>query len=144
MTSRFVVRTTSAFDRSLRKLSSRHAELADLYADVLNILSTDPYNRSGTHSIKKLVDVRPGYGQYRIRAGRFVFGTTSKIRSSTSNSVRSAVKAPIADSGLNEPRNSRTSQHSTSSARASSAHPRRIGVPPFPRRLNTPPASPPA
>ena len=73
MTSSFVVRTTSAFDRSLRKLTSRHAELADLYADVLNIVSTDPYNRSGTHSIKKLVDVRPGYGQYRIRAGRFRF-----------------------------------------------------------------------
>lgn len=73
MTPRFTARTTSAFDRSWRKLGSRHAELADLYDEVLNILATDPYNRSGTHSIKKLVDVRPGYGQYRIRAGRFRF-----------------------------------------------------------------------
>ena len=73
MTTRFAVRTTSAFDRSFRKLSSRHAEMADLYDEVLNILATDPYNRSGTHSIKKLVDVRPGYGQYRIRVGRFRF-----------------------------------------------------------------------
>lgn len=73
MTTRFVVRSTSAFDRSFRKLSGRHAELADLYDEVLNILATDPYNRGGAHSIKKLVDVRPGYGQYRIRAGRFRF-----------------------------------------------------------------------
>ncbi|MEK6407234.1 MAG: hypothetical protein AABN34_09750 [Acidobacteriota bacterium] len=73
MTTRFVVRTTSAFDRSFRKLSSRHAELADLYDEVQSILATDPYNRSGAHSIKKPVDVRPGYGQYRIRADRFRF-----------------------------------------------------------------------
>lgn len=73
MTTRFAVRTTAAFDRNFRKLSSRHAELADLYDEVQNILATDPYNRSGAHSIKKLVDVRAGYGQYRIHAGRFRF-----------------------------------------------------------------------
>lgn len=73
MTPRFVVRTTSGFDRSLRKLSRRHAELVDLYEAVVRILEHDPYNRSGTHPIKKLVDVRPGDGQYRIRAGRFRF-----------------------------------------------------------------------
>lgn len=73
MTTKFAVRTTSQFDRSLRKLGGRHVELADLYAEVLKILASDPYNRSGTHSIKKLVDVPSGEGQYRIRAGRFRF-----------------------------------------------------------------------
>ena len=95
MTTRFVVRTTSAFARGLRKLSSRHAELADLYDEVLNILATDPYNRSGTHSIKKLVDVPSGEGQYRIRAGRFAFDMTSRVRPSTSSIALSAAKTPI-------------------------------------------------
>jgi mRNA-degrading endonuclease YafQ of YafQ-DinJ toxin-antitoxin module len=53
MTTKFAVRTTSQFDRSLRKLSSRHAELGDLYDEVLNILASDPHNRSGTHSIRR-------------------------------------------------------------------------------------------
>jgi hypothetical protein len=44
-----------------------------LYEEVVRILETDPYDRSGTHSIKKLVDVRPGDGQYRIRGVRFRF-----------------------------------------------------------------------
>ena len=101
MTTRFAVRTTSAFDRSLRKLSSRHSELADVYAEVQTILATDPYNRSGAHSIKKLVWMSALVtGSTAFVPAGFVFVTTSKVRSSTSNSVRYAVRAPIADSGL--------------------------------------------
>jgi mRNA-degrading endonuclease RelE of RelBE toxin-antitoxin system len=73
MTTRFAVRTTSTFDRALRKLVKRHPDLVDFYTEVVGILETDPYNRSSTHSIKKLVDVSAGDGQYRIRAGRFRF-----------------------------------------------------------------------
>jgi hypothetical protein len=73
MTSRFIVRSSSAFDRALRKLVKRHPRLVDSYEDVIGILETDPYNRSGIHSTKKLVDVPSGEGQYRIRAGRFRF-----------------------------------------------------------------------
>ena len=70
---RFVVYTTSTFDRALRKLGKGHPELADLYGEVVTTLESDPYNRSGAHSIKKLVDVRRGDGQYRIRISRFRF-----------------------------------------------------------------------
>jgi hypothetical protein len=39
----------------------------------LSILADDPYNRRGAHQIKKLVDVKPGEGQWRLRMGRWRF-----------------------------------------------------------------------
>jgi mRNA-degrading endonuclease RelE of RelBE toxin-antitoxin system len=73
MTPAFTVIATAHFDRELRKLGRRHAELSDHYALVLAILETDPYNRSRTHPIKKLENVPAGEAQYRIRLGRFRF-----------------------------------------------------------------------
>ena len=40
-------------------------------ATVIEILSTDPYNRTRQHAIKKLEQVPAGDAQYRIRSGRF-------------------------------------------------------------------------
>jgi len=73
MTPSFSVRTTPRFDRLLRALARRHAELTATYADALAILSTDPYNRSLQHRIRKLESIRQGEGQYRLALGRWRF-----------------------------------------------------------------------
>jgi mRNA-degrading endonuclease RelE of RelBE toxin-antitoxin system len=64
---------TSRFGREYKKLAAKHPGLAAHYSRVLVILQTDPYNRSRMHPIKKLESVRPGEGQWRIRAERFRF-----------------------------------------------------------------------
>ena len=69
----FAVKTTSHFDRLLKKLAPKHPELIERFEEALTILSTDPYNRSRRHAIKKLEDVAAGEGQYRLRSGRFRF-----------------------------------------------------------------------
>jgi len=73
MTPSFSVRTTAHFDRLMRRLSRRHADFADRYAEALAILRSDPYNRSRRHAIIKLEGVGPDDGQYRLRLGRWRF-----------------------------------------------------------------------
>lgn len=73
MTSAFSVQITAAFEREYRKLLKGHPDLYLHYARVIAILSQDPFNRSRSHPIKKFTGVKPGYGQYRIRFGRFRF-----------------------------------------------------------------------
>ena len=74
MTSPFSVRTIPQFDRLLRRLNRQHSELAGVYANAVNILRSDPYNRSRQHDILKLTGISPGEGgQYRLRLGRFRF-----------------------------------------------------------------------
>jgi mRNA-degrading endonuclease RelE of RelBE toxin-antitoxin system len=69
----FTVFTTSHFDREYKKLTAKHPQLKAHYADVLDILQTDPHNFSRRHAIKKLQAVEAGMGQMRIRSGRFRF-----------------------------------------------------------------------
>jgi mRNA-degrading endonuclease RelE of RelBE toxin-antitoxin system len=73
MTAEFLVFTTSRFDRELKKLAARHSDLPQLYREIIDVLKTDPYNRTHRHPIKKLRGVPAGDGQYRIRAERFRF-----------------------------------------------------------------------
>lgn len=73
MTPAFTVIATAHFERELRKLCRRHAELPEQYARALAILEADPYNRRRTQPIKKLENVPAGEAQYRIRLGRFRF-----------------------------------------------------------------------
>jgi hypothetical protein len=73
MTGPFVVLTTGRFDRLLKKHAHGHPELADVFAEVISILRSDPYNRSRRHQIKKLEGVPPGEGQYRLRSSRWRF-----------------------------------------------------------------------
>ena len=73
MTPEFRVITTSRFERELKKLAAKHPGLPELFRRVVNILRTDPYNRSRQHPIKKLEAVPAGEGEYRIRSGRFRF-----------------------------------------------------------------------
>jgi mRNA-degrading endonuclease RelE of RelBE toxin-antitoxin system len=69
----FTVHTTAGFDRLARALHKRHPEFTARYEEAITILRTDPYNRTRAQSIKKLVNVSPGEGQYRLRVGRFRF-----------------------------------------------------------------------
>ncbi len=73
MTPPFVVLTSPRFERLFRSLVKRHRELYELRDTVFGILSTDPYNRSRRHPIKKLAGVKHGAGQYRLRLGRWRF-----------------------------------------------------------------------
>lgn len=70
---RFTVLTTPRFDRLMRSLSRRHADLVERFAAALEILSADPYNRSRRHPIRKLESIPQGAGQYRLRLGRWRF-----------------------------------------------------------------------
>jgi hypothetical protein len=40
---------------------------------MLAILEEDPLNRTRAHPIRKLVGIKPGDGQYRLRLGRWRF-----------------------------------------------------------------------
>jgi mRNA-degrading endonuclease RelE of RelBE toxin-antitoxin system len=40
-----------------------------MFEELLYALRADPQNRSGRHKIKKLIDVKRGDGQWRIRSG---------------------------------------------------------------------------
>jgi mRNA-degrading endonuclease RelE of RelBE toxin-antitoxin system len=73
MTQEFFVRTTSHFDRTFRKLAKKHRELVGAFATILQILKSDPYNLTRSHSIKKLEGIKPGDAEYRIRVGRWRF-----------------------------------------------------------------------
>jgi mRNA-degrading endonuclease RelE of RelBE toxin-antitoxin system len=73
MATLFAVYVTARFEREYRRLLKGHPELADDYADVVTVLSTDPNNRTRRHPIRKLEQVNAGDGQYRIRSGRFRF-----------------------------------------------------------------------
>ena len=73
MTSAFTVYTSSHFERLFRNLRKKHPAINTLHNDILSILSSDPYNRSGKYSIKKLTGVKKGEGQYRLRLKRFRF-----------------------------------------------------------------------
>src|SRR6266404_8978831 len=63
--------TTSAFERDARSITRRNARLLRVLDRLLNVLAEDPYNKSGRHDIKKLTGLKPGEGQWRIRAGDY-------------------------------------------------------------------------
>jgi hypothetical protein len=64
----FDVRTTPRFDRLLKKLASQHPqEASGMFAQALDILHADPYNRTHRHPIKKLEGVPAGEGKYRLK-----------------------------------------------------------------------------
>ena len=66
MTGGFHLRTATAFERQVRKLSRYHPDLLNVLREARHVLATDPYNRSRTHSIRKLEG-----GGYRLRHGRW-------------------------------------------------------------------------
>ena len=73
MTPGFIVRTTPHFDRLAKSLRKQHQEFTARYEEAIAILTEDPYNRTRHHQIKKLENVSPGEGEYRLRLRRFRF-----------------------------------------------------------------------
>ena len=73
MTPPFTVRTPGPYEHHFRKLLKRYPDLAGLQERAVEILEQDPYNRGRQYDIKKLMDVPPGEGQYRLRLGRWRF-----------------------------------------------------------------------
>ena len=74
MSEPFTVLTTPRFDRLLKKLAGQHpTEASAMFAQALEILKTDPYNRSRRYPITKLEGIAPGEGQYRLKLRRWRF-----------------------------------------------------------------------
>ena len=70
MTSPFSVRTTPRYERVVRSLLKRHPDFMPLHQKAIEILQSDPYNRSRARNIKKFVGVPVGEGQWRLALGR--------------------------------------------------------------------------
>ncbi len=73
MTPPFQVTLTTHFKRQFGKLAERHPEFVDASNKAVSILELDPHNVSRSYSIRKLVNVQPGEGSYRLRLGRWRF-----------------------------------------------------------------------
>jgi len=71
MAAPFTIQITPAFERMVRQLTRHHPDFAQRLPEAISILQTDPCNVSRLHPIKKLKQVKPGDGQYRIRLGRW-------------------------------------------------------------------------
>jgi mRNA-degrading endonuclease RelE of RelBE toxin-antitoxin system len=66
MAAPFRVLTTPSFDRDFRQIAKGNSILVNALRELAAILGEDPYNRSRTHPIKKLTDIKSN-GQWRIR-----------------------------------------------------------------------------
>jgi hypothetical protein len=73
MSGNFLVRTTPHYERLARDLARHHTEFLTRQTEAVQILRTDPHNRSGQHNIRKLRGVGQGEGQHRLRLRRFRF-----------------------------------------------------------------------
>jgi len=54
MTAGFTVQMSPHFERLFKKLHKQHLELLELLREAIAILQSDPYNRTGQATIKKL------------------------------------------------------------------------------------------
>jgi len=71
MRRKFHVLVTSPFERDVKKLTKRNSKLIDSLDETIAILEEDPYNQSRRYRIKKLVGVKNGEGEWRIRLGAY-------------------------------------------------------------------------
>ncbi|MBI4229187.1 MAG: type II toxin-antitoxin system RelE/ParE family toxin [Deltaproteobacteria bacterium] len=71
MPSSYRVLTTPAFEREFRKLSRKNPAVIKHLDRMVKILENDPYNRTHSHDIKQLKDVKSEEGQFRIRSGEW-------------------------------------------------------------------------
>jgi mRNA-degrading endonuclease RelE of RelBE toxin-antitoxin system len=69
MPAAFRIFHSTAFDRSLKRLIKKNADVLEIFESLIPILETDPMNTSLRHHIKKLEGVAQGDGQWRIRSG---------------------------------------------------------------------------
>jgi hypothetical protein len=69
----FTVHPSTRYERLSAKLQKGHRDFETTEKTAVAILSSDPYNRSRAHHIKKLEGVGSGEGQYRLSLGRWRF-----------------------------------------------------------------------
>jgi len=72
-TAAFGVRPTTRYKVLSTKLRRGHRDFEAIENSAAAILCTDPFNRSRSHSIKKLEGVPSGDGQFRLSLGRWRF-----------------------------------------------------------------------
>lgn len=80
----FRIFTSSAFDRSLKRLARKHRHIVTEFEALVAILRVDPQNLTRRYDINKLSNMSEG--QWRIRAGNYrlrydVEGDTVKVYS---------------------------------------------------------------
>ncbi|KKS38280.1 MAG: hypothetical protein A3G49_02465 [Candidatus Sungbacteria bacterium RIFCSPLOWO2_12_FULL_41_11] len=68
---KYIVLTTSLFDREAGKLAKFHRNITDVLSSVIFVLENDPFNNSRHYDIRKLESVKHGEGQFRIRLGQW-------------------------------------------------------------------------
>ena len=97
MTTRYDVRSTSAFDRTLRKLVKRHPKLVDVFEEVVVVLerSLQPKRNPFDKEACGCTCLVMANIEYELAV--FAFDMTSRVRSSTSSTVLCAVKIVIDD-----------------------------------------------
>ncbi len=69
----YSIQVTRSFEKELRKLMRRHAEVKGHYNSVIEVLKKDPFNYTRTYPVAKLENVPTGDAQYRIRYEHFRF-----------------------------------------------------------------------
>ena len=67
----FKITATAGFKHKLKKIITKRPEVKTAYEILIKILREDPYNISRRYQIKKLNDIKPGDGQWRIRHGKY-------------------------------------------------------------------------
>ena len=69
----FAVQTTPRYERLSNKLRKGNRDFGATEKSAVAILTTDPYNQTRRHHIKKLEAVPAGEGQFRLSLGRWRF-----------------------------------------------------------------------
>jgi mRNA-degrading endonuclease RelE of RelBE toxin-antitoxin system len=71
MLRRYQVVAAPAFERETRRLRKRLPGVHESLRAAVELLEADPFNLQGRANIRKLVDVPPGEGQFRLRVGDY-------------------------------------------------------------------------
>ncbi|MFQ6130896.1 MAG: type II toxin-antitoxin system RelE/ParE family toxin [Armatimonadota bacterium] len=71
MARRYRVVAGPAFEREVRRLRKRQPRVYESLLEAVELLESDPYNREGGANVRKLVNVPPGEGQFRLRLGDY-------------------------------------------------------------------------
>ena len=69
MESRYRVVAGRSFDKDLRRIRRRAPRALEALIGAAGLLREDPFNLRGHANISKLVDIRAGEGQFRLRLG---------------------------------------------------------------------------
>ena len=68
---KYTVIAPKQFAKKIKKKTLQHPDLKDKLKRGLDILERDAENKSTQHNIKKLINIKPGEGQWRLRIGSY-------------------------------------------------------------------------